>query len=167
MRMSHKLKCLDLAHSTRWLSSKRRLAWYPPFWLMRLKVLELDPQWRRVRIRLPLTWFSRNMGGSMFGGWQASLADPIAPLACAKAFPEYDVWTRRLTLDFQAPGSADIELRFDMDEAVIERIRQELAERGRATPTFHYGFFLPDGRCCTQVECAVAIRPAGYRSPRA
>lgn len=93
--------------SRRWLKflpDSRRLELYPPWWLMRIKVLVLENEWRHIRIRLPLTWISRNMGGSMFGGFQASLADPIAPLACSKVFPEYHVWTRHLSVDFVRPA---------------------------------------------------------------
>ena len=63
------------------LSPRQRLEWYPPFWLMRVKVLELADDWSTVRLQLPLTVFSRNMGDSMFGGYQAAVADPIAALA--------------------------------------------------------------------------------------
>ena len=41
-------------------------------------------------------------------------------------------------------------------------IRAELAARGRATPTFVYGFHLTDGSLCTRVSNTVAIRPKGY-----
>ena len=68
----------------RFIPARKRLEWYPPFFVMRIRVLELSDDWRRVRIRLPLNGFSRNPGGVMFGGYQASLADPIAALACAR-----------------------------------------------------------------------------------
>lgn len=97
----------------------------------------------------------------MFGGFQASLADPIAPLACAKVFPEYDVWTRHLALDFRLPGNSDIELRFNFPEALEKQIAEELKIKGRSTPTFEYGYYRKDGKCCTSVKCVVAIRPAG------
>jgi acyl-coenzyme A thioesterase PaaI-like protein len=147
------------------LSDRRRLEWYPPFWLMRVKVLELGPGWRRVRIRLPLTAVSRNTGGGMFGGFQAALADPIAALACSRVFPGYSVWTRALKLDFRHEGRGDLELRFDFPPAQEAAIRAELAARGRSTPEFEFGFYLADGRLCTQVHNTVAIRPRGYAKP--
>ncbi|MDX8408089.1 MAG: hypothetical protein R8L58_06880, partial [Mariprofundaceae bacterium] len=61
----------------KFLSPKRRLELYPPFWLMRVKVLELPEDCRRIRIKLPLNWLSANGAGNMFGGYQASLADPL------------------------------------------------------------------------------------------
>jgi acyl-coenzyme A thioesterase PaaI-like protein len=135
---------------------------YPPFRAMRIQVLEIAPQWRTVRILLPLDWRSKNPGGVMFGGWQAALADPIAALACARNFPGYSVWTRAMHIDFERGGSTDLELRFALDEATVERIRAELAARGRATPAFEYGYHLTDGSRCTKVVNTVAIRPKGY-----
>ncbi|QQZ28607.1 PaaI family thioesterase [Thiothrix subterranea] len=149
----------------RWLAflpEGRRLELYPPWWMMRIKVLALENEWRHIRIRLPLTWASRNMGGSMFGGFQASLADPIAPLACSKVFPEFHVWTRHLSVDFVRPGISDMELRFDFPPEKEVEIREELARRGRSTPSFEYGLYDSQGRLCTKVVCVVAIRPPEY-----
>lgn len=144
------------------LPESKRLAIWPAWWMMRIKVTSLANDWREVRIKLPLTWVSRNMGGGMFGGFQASLADPIAPLACAKVFKGYDVWTRKLSVDFQKPGNTDLELRFDFPPEKEQEIFEELAARGRSTPTFEYGFYRTDGSLCTKIECVVAIREAGY-----
>lgn len=145
-----------------WLSDARLLEFYPPFLWMRIKVLEISDGWRRVRIRLPLNAISRNPGGVMFGGFQASLADPIPALACARVFPGHAVWTRAMTIDFEHGGSTDLELRFELPAEQEARIREELAAQGRATPSFEYGFHLRDGARCTRVVNTVAIRPRGY-----
>ena len=139
-----------------------RLKFYPPFWLMRLKVIELEPRWRLVRIRLPLTRFSKNPGGGMFGGFQASLADPIAALACAKNFPGCEVWTRNLQVDFFREGRTDLELRFQFPEQKLSEIAEQMQHKGRANPVFEYGFYDSDDHLCTRITCRVAIRPEGY-----
>ena len=149
----------------RFLSPRRRLEWYPPFWLMGVKVVELDAQWQTVRLRLPLTALSRNLGDSMFGGYQASLADPVAALACAKRFPGHEVWTRAMSIDFVAEGNTDLELRFEFDAAIDAQIRADLVRKGRSTPSFEYGFYRADGVICTRVRNTVAIRPKGYSAP--
>lgn len=146
----------------RLLTDARLLEWYPPFWAMRIRVLEMRDEWRIVRIRLPLNSISRNPGGVMFGGYQAALADPIPALACARVFPGYSVWTRGLAIEFDRGGSTDLELRFEFPPALETAIRAELADKGRATPTFEFGFFLADGTQCTRVRNTVAIRPRGY-----
>ena len=50
-------KCCDAG-----LSPARRLEWYPPFHAMRVRVLELIEDWRRVRLLLPLAAQSESRG---------------------------------------------------------------------------------------------------------
>jgi acyl-coenzyme A thioesterase PaaI-like protein len=151
--------------NARFLSDKQRIEYFPPFWLMRLKVLEIADDWRTVRIRLPLTWISKNMGGSLFGGFQASLADIVPAMACVHRFPGYSVWTRALKLDFQHEGSTHLELRFGFPPELEQKIQFELGSKGRSTPSFSYGYYLANGRLCTEVTAIVAIRPKGYKKP--
>ncbi|HFQ13894.1 MAG TPA: PaaI family thioesterase [Gammaproteobacteria bacterium] len=156
------MNLLKLVSRLRFLSQARRLELYPPFFLMRVKVLEISDDWQRVRLKLPLTMVSKNMGGSMFGGYQAALSDPVAALACVKRYPGTDVWTRHHEVDFRKPGNSDLELRFEFPPQTDARIRAELAEKGRSTPTFEYAFYREDGELCTRIRSTVAIRPEGY-----
>lgn len=156
------MKLLRFLANLKFLSERRRLQLYPPFFMMRIKVLEMRDNWRHIRIRLPLNAFSRNLSGAMFGGYQACLADPIAALACARVFPGYSVWTRAMEIDFRSGGRTDLELRFEFPPDLEESIARELAERGRCTPTFEYGYYLTDGTRCTVIRNTVAIRPKGY-----
>ena len=155
-------RVLQYFANSKMLSDKRRMELYPPFFLMRIKALEISEDWRKMRFLLPLNTLSRNPGGVMFGGYQAALADPIAALACAKVFPGYSHWTRSMSIDFRVGGSTDLELRFELPEVQEEVIREQLQCEGRATPTFTYGFYLTDGTQCTQIANTVAIRPRGY-----
>ncbi len=143
-----------------------RLESYPPFKSMNIKVLALDEQWRQVRILLPLEPQNLNPGGTLFGGAMASLADPIAALACAQRFPDYTVWTKRLQLDFLRPGNEDLILQFDFPDELHQQIETILAEKGSHTPHFEYGFYRTDGTHCCQISCEVAIRPADPNSQR-
>jgi hypothetical protein len=126
---------------------------------MGVKVLELTGGWRRIRIRLPLNQMTRNPGGSMFGGAVAALADPIPALACNRLFPGYAIWTRELSVDFRSPGTADLELRFDFSAQTESQVSQELVEKGRSTPSFEFGIYLPNDEISAWVVNRVAIRP--------
>jgi len=148
----------------RFLSVKRRLELWPPFLLMRIKVIDLDDDWSQVRIRLPLNRVSANAAGNMFGGFQASLADPVPALACLRKFPGYRVATKRLEIDFIRVGNSDLILQFDFDAEMESRIGEELDEHGFATPCFRINFVRDDGKICTRIKNTVAIRPKGYRS---
>jgi len=155
---------LGLIGRLRFLSARRRFELYPPYWMMRVKVLALSDDWRHVRIRLPLNWVSANAAGNMFGGFQASLADPVPALACLKLFPGYRVATKKLEIDFIRVGNSDLELQFDFSEEQMRRIAGELAEHGRSTPLFELRYVRADGKVCSRIKNTVAIRPPGYVS---
>jgi len=158
------LNLRKLIWNAHWLTDKQRIEWYPAFWLIRPKVLELSSCWRSVKILLPHSWVATNTGGSMFGGFQACLADPIAAMSCIKVFPGYSVWTRSLHLDFKYEGLTDLELRFTMSPEQEKSIRLELEEKGRSTPTFEYAYYLADGSLCTKITARIAIRAKGYKT---
>ncbi len=147
------------------LTSKRRLALYPPFWLMRIRVLECSTDWGHVRIRLPLGRFVRNGLGNMFGGSQACLADPIPALACLHRFPGYRVAAKRLEFDFIRVGNSALILEFDFPEDLQLSIEEELREKQRSDPCFMMSYRRADGKVCTRIRNTVAIRAAGYVSP--
>lgn len=163
--VSDAMNILRHLRKARFLSPARRLQLYPPFLLMGIKVVELEENWNLVRLKLPLTMLSKNMGDSMFGGYQAAVADPIAALACARQFPGCDVWTRTLYVDFIRPGNSNLELLFEFDPELRQQISDELAQKGRSTPEFEYGLYREDGTLCSRIHCRVAIRPAGYKKP--
>ena len=146
--------------NTKLLSERRRLEFYPPFFFMRVKVLEISDNWRKVRLRLPLTSFSINPGGVVFGGYQAALADPIPALACGSIFKGWVVWTRAMHIDFIHGGISDLELHFDFPRQTEEEIRWQLEREGRADPEFEYAYFREDGERCTVIRNTVAIRAA-------
>ena len=148
------------------LTDKQRIEWYPGFWLLRPKVLELSPCWRKIHILLPQSWIATNHGGSLFGGFQACLADPIAAMSCVKVFPGYSVWTRSLHLDFRYEGLTDLELRFEMSAEQEAQICIELERKGRSTPEFEYGYYQRDGTLCTAIKAGIAIRSKGYTAKK-
>lgn len=145
------------------LSPSARLEWFPPFRAMGVRVVRLSPDWSQADLLLPLNRCNRNPGGTMFGGAMAALADPIAALACARAFPGHRVWTRAMHLDFVREGHSDLALRFRFPVALRTRIGAELTHRGRATPTFEYAFYDRQERVCAKVTNMVAIRPHDYQ----
>jgi len=102
----------------------------------------------------------------MFGGYQASLADPIAALACVKRFPDYSIWTRAMTIDFVREGNSDLELRFEFDEKLYQEIKGELQQKGRSTPIFEYALYRDDGKICSKIKNTVAIRPKNYQTEK-
>lgn len=141
------------------LSAAQRLEAFPPFHNMGIKVLDFVADWQIVRLLLPFTSQNKNPGGTMFGGAIASLADPIAALACVYRFPGYAVWTKSLTVDFVKPGSSDLQLLFEFPSSASAEISDKLAKNSAADHTFYYGLYLNDSSLCARISCVVALRP--------
>lgn len=161
-----KFNILRLMSKSAFLSDKKRLEWYPPFFFMRIKVVSLSTDWRQIKIKLPLNMCSRNMGDCMFGGYQTALADPIAALACNRVLNrKYNVWTRYQEVDFRHVGNSDLELRFEFSAEIEKQIHADLEKKGRSTPTFEYGYYRADGVECTHIKSTVAIRAMDYKPP--
>jgi len=158
---------ITLLNKLTFLSARRRFELYPPYFLMRVKVIELAQDWSMARIRLPLNWLSANAAGNMFGGYQASLADPVPALACLRKFPGYRVSTKKLEIDFIRIGNSNLMLHFDFGVQTEHDIRQALEEHGCATPCFTMTYVREDGQICTRIKNTVAIRPRGYVSNHA
>ncbi len=146
----------------RCLTDKRKMEWHPHFLLMRIRVLELSPDWSTVRIHLPLNSVNRNPGGGMFGGSIAAIADPIASLACVARYRKYDVWTRELHLDSRRAETSDLELRFKFPREKHLQILDDLETNNRSSPVSEYGLYSKEETMNVQVICKVAIRPANY-----
>ena len=128
-------------------------------------MLEVADDWTRAHILLPLNWVSANAADNMFGGYQASLADPVPALACLRMFPNFRVATKKLEFEFIRVGNSNLVLHFDVSTNQVESIRRELKEHGRATPCFEMRYVRSDGKVCTHIRNTVAIRPQGYVAP--
>ncbi|MEN8178974.1 MAG: PaaI family thioesterase [Pseudomonadota bacterium] len=160
------MNIIKLLSNSGLISAERRLEWFPPFRNLGIRVLRLSADWRQVRILLPLQRQNRNPGGSMFGGAIACLADPIPALACNRLFPGHAVWTRQLQIDFVQPGTDDLVLDFDFNTEIESQIDKDLTDKGRSTPSFEYGLYLPAGELSARVKNWVAIRPLGDASDK-
>ena len=83
--------------------------------------------WREVRVRLPLSWRTRNYVGSIFGGSLYGAVDPIYMIMLIKVLgPAYTVWDKAATIHFRKPGRETLYARFLLEEAEVTEIRRLL-----------------------------------------
>ncbi len=82
---------------------------------------------REVRVRLPLSWRTRNYVGTIFGGSLYGAADPMYMIMLIKNLgPGYTVWDKAATIRFRKPGRTALFARFGLEEAEISEIRRLL-----------------------------------------
>ncbi len=93
------------------------------------RITYLAPDFREIRVRLPLSRRTRNYVGTIFGGSMYGAVDPIYMVMLIKNLgPAYQVWDKAATIRFRKPGRGTLYARFLLDERELEDIRAALAQ---------------------------------------
>jgi len=88
------------------------------------RITYIAADWREVRIKLPLTWRTRNYVGTIFGGSMYAAADPIYMIMLIKVLgPEYVVWDKAAAIRFKRPGKGTLYAQFILTGEEVAAIK--------------------------------------------
>ena len=109
--------------------STRLLRWkfnlFPAYRGTGARVTYIAADWREVRVRLPLSWRSRNYVGTIFGGSLYGAVDPIYMIMLIRLLgPDYIVWDKAAQIRFLKPGRTTLYATFTIGEEELEAIRR-------------------------------------------
>jgi acyl-coenzyme A thioesterase PaaI-like protein len=91
------------------------------------RVTYIASDWREVRIRLPLSWRTRNYVGTIFGGSLYGAVDPMYMIMLIHVLgPGYTVWDKAAAIRFLKPGRSTLTARFVLEEEEVREIRRIL-----------------------------------------
>ena len=91
------------------------------------RVTYIANDWCEVRVRLPLSWRTRNYVGTIFGGSLYGAADPMYMIMLIHVLgPGYTVWDKAAAIRFRKPGRSTLFTRFLLENAEIDEIRRLL-----------------------------------------
>jgi acyl-coenzyme A thioesterase PaaI-like protein len=112
--------------------ASRRLRWgfnlIPAYRGTGARVTYISGDFREVRVRLPLSWRTRNYVGTIFGGSLYGAVDPVYMIMLIQILgPAYTVWDKAALIRFHRPGRTTLTARFVLEDEEIRTIR-ELAE---------------------------------------
>jgi len=111
--------------------------WFPAYRATGGRIIYIADDWHEVRIRLRLTWRTRNYVGSLFGGSMYGAVDPIYMIMLIKLLGSaYEVWDKSATIRFLRPGRSTLHAGFHVDATVLSAIRDAIARGGRAEHRF-------------------------------
>lgn len=101
------------------------------------RVTFIASDWREVRIRVPLSWRTRNYVGTIFGGSLYAAVDPFYMLMLMKNLgPDVVVWDKAASIRFRRPGRGPLGATFRLDEAELGEIRRLLLEQPKVDRTY-------------------------------
>ena len=114
---------------------------------------------REVKIRLPLTWRSRNAVGTIFGGSMYAAVDPIYMIMLMKCLGrEFVVWDKSASIRFRKPGRATLFAAFRLDDAELDAIRSATATGSPVDRTYNVDLVDAEGAVHASVEKLIYVK---------
>jgi Domain of unknown function (DUF4442) len=118
--------------------------------------------WREVRIRLPLSWQTRNYVGTVFGGSMYAAVDPFYMIMLIHNLgPDYLVWDKSACIRFKKPGVSTLWARFVLEQAEVDAIRAALKQVPSIDREYHIDLTDESGEARAWVDKTVYIRLKG------
>lgn len=111
---------------TRWLRWKFKF--FPAWRGTGAVVTYIAADFKEVRVKLPLSWRTRNYVGTIFGGSLYAAVDPIYMIMLMRILGrDYVVWDKAASIRFRKPGRSTLYATFVVDDAEVEAIRAATA----------------------------------------
>ena len=143
--------------------ASRRLRWLfnllPAYRGTGGRVTYIGADFREVRVRLRLSWRTRNYVGTIYGGSLYGAVDGVYMVMLIRILgPEYTVWDKAATIRFRKPGRSTLYARFLIDEKETATIRRLAAEAPSIDRVYKVDLVDRDGVVHAGVEKTIYIR---------
>ena len=91
------------------------------------RVVHVADDLSHIRIRLPLTWRTKNIVGSLYGGSLFAVTDGVHPMMLMAALGDgVIVWDKAASIRYKKPGYSTLFADFSLTRAEVAEIRQAL-----------------------------------------
>ena len=123
------------------------------------RVTYIAADFREVRVKLPLSWRTRNYVGTIFGGSLYASVDPMYMIMLIQLLgPGYVVWDKAATIRFRKPGRTTLFATFRIDDAELELIRNQTANGEPLDRTYNVDLVDAEGVVHASVEKVIYIK---------
>ena len=110
---------------------------WPPYLGAGVRLSYVSPDFRHVRVEMPLTRLNRNYVGVHFGGSLYALVDPWYMLMLLEVLGrDYVVWDKAATIRFRKPGRGTVWAEFTITDEQVQEIRQDVQRLGKTERTW-------------------------------
>ena len=138
--------------------------WFPAYRGTGARIEHIASDWTEVRIRLALSWRTRNYVGTIFGGSLYGAIDPIYMIMLIKLLgKDYEVWDKAAAIRFRRPGRSTLRATFRLDDGELDQIKRDVAVSGRTERTYTVELKDGEGNVCMSCDKLLTIRA---RPPR-
>ncbi|MDO5701385.1 MAG: DUF4442 domain-containing protein [Bowdeniella nasicola] len=132
---------------------------WPPFLGSSIKILEITPDFRRVRVCLRHRALTANYLGTAYGASLFSLADPWWVMMLTRALGRgYSVWDRAAEIEFIRPGRTHVFAQFVLTDEELAAIREGTRDGEKHLRWFTNDLITADGEVIARVNKQVYVR---------
>jgi acyl-coenzyme A thioesterase PaaI-like protein len=123
------------------------------------RVTYIAGDFREARIRLPLSWRTRNVVGTIFGGSLYGAVDPVFMIMLMNILgPGYIVWDKVATIRFRKPGKSTLYATFTIDEPELDAIRTATSSGHSVDRTYHVNLVDEGGVVHAEIEKVIYVK---------
>lgn len=100
---------------------------FPAYWGTGAWITFIADDYHEIRVKIPLSWRTRNYVGTIFGGSMFGAVDPVLMLMFIKILgKDYIVWDKAASIRFKRPGKETLYARFLITPEEVAEIKREL-----------------------------------------
>src|SRR5258706_15635800 len=100
---------------------------FPAFRATGARVIYISEDMRKLRIKLPLNFRTKNIHGTLFGGAMYAATDPLYAILVKVALgPGFIVWDKSGAIRYKKPGRATLYAECSLSYAHVAAIRKRL-----------------------------------------
>ncbi|WP_224270086.1 PaaI family thioesterase [Haloprofundus salinisoli] len=123
------------------------------------RVRYIAADWSRVQVELPLTWRTKNVYGTMFGGSMYAAVDPVYVIMLNRRLGDgFTVWDRAAEIEFKRPGDRTLYADFRLPDGEIETIGEALDPGESTDREYELRLFDADGDVYAEVSKTLYVR---------
>ena len=123
------------------------------------RVTFVAADWSEIRVKLPVSWRTRNYVGTIFGGSLYASVDPFFMLMLIKRLgPDFIVWDKAASIRFRKPGKATLTTVMRVDDAELAEVRRLMETEVKLDRTYRVELVDADGVVHAEIDKVVQVR---------
>lgn len=122
------------------------------------RIVSISEDYREIRVKIPLSWRTRNYVGTIYGGSMYAGIDPIYMLMLIKSLgQDYIVWDKAANIRFKRPGKETLFADFLVTQEEIDEIRSILETERSVDRIYNVELKDKDNNICAIIEKTLYI----------
>lgn len=132
---------------------------YGPYLGAGVRPVEISPDYRYIKVEMPLTFYNKNYLGTQFGGSLYAMVDPWYMLMLIKNLgSNYIIWDKSATINFRKPGRGKVMAEFTLTQERIDEVREAVNANTKMNVHFLVEIKDESGKIIADVDKVVYVR---------